>query len=165
MASTGSGLGSGVGDTVTWRVNNRLRYFTYVALTLLTVLTVRIVISYGVLAVIAVLLVVGAASQVWWMVLRPRMTAGPDGVHIVLKRDPVHLPWKEIRGAEAIRDGIKIVASHGREVLSRYPQPERGAAKGTRGADRVASFIAQRAAWERRPTGGPAPRYEPPAAR
>src|SRR5687768_10923615 len=132
MASTASGAG----DTVTWRVTNRLRFFTYVALTLLTVLTARIVVSYGVLALISVLLVIGAASQVWWMVLRPRMTAGPDG--------------------------IKIVASNGREVLSRYPQPERGAAKGASEADKVASFIAQRAAWERRPTGGPAPRYTPP---
>jgi hypothetical protein len=150
---------SEAGDTVTWRVSSRLRYLTYVALTLLTVLTVRIVISYGLIALIAVLLVLGAAGQVWWMVLRPRMTAAPDGVHIVLTREPVHLAWREIRSAEVVRDGVKITASNGREILSRYPQPERGSAKGASEADRVASFIAQRAAWERRPTRTPAPRY------
>jgi len=150
-----------------WQAPRSLRRFSYVALAVVLALALRVLFLYGTLAAIGVVLVLAAASQVWWMVLRPRLAAGPDGVDIVLTREPVHLDWTEIRSVEAGPDGLTITCTGGREVTSRFPQRAKarpGVSVEESEADRVAAFLAQRAAWARRPSGSQPPRYEPRAA-
>lgn len=147
-----------------WQAAKQLRLFSYAAIALVLVLLLRVVISFGYLATIGVVLVLGAVSQVWWMVLRPRLIAGPDGVDIVQTREPVHVDWRDIRRAEASKDGIRIYCSNGREVSARFPQQAKNAVPGEDEADLVAAYLGQRAAWERRPSGDQ-PRYLPPAQR
>ena len=92
------------------------------------------------------------------MLLRPRLTAGPDGVVVVAGRDVVRLPWRDIRRCEPGADGLTIICADGRRVVSRFPQQRQAAASTPTEADRAAAYLAQRAAWERKPKG-PAPRY------
>ena len=150
-------------EVLVWQAARPLRLFSYAAIVVLLLLAIRVVISFGYLATIGVVLVLAATSQVWWMILRPRMVAGPSGVDIVLHREPVHVDWRDIRRAEAGPEGIKIYCANGREVTSRFPTQTKSAGAGQETeADRVAAYLGQRAAWERRPGGGQPPRYVPP---
>src|SRR5258708_31211555 len=108
-------------DVMVWQAARPLRLFSYAGIAVVLALSIRVVISFGYLATIGVLLVLAAASQVWWMILRPRLMAGPEGVDIVSGREPVHVDWRDIRRAEAGNDGIKIYCSSGREGTSRFP--------------------------------------------
>jgi len=108
-----------------------------------------------------VALVLAVVARTWWVLLRPKLTAGPDGVQVVHGRIPVHLPWPEIRRCEPTPEGLKIIAKGGREVLARYPQQRVPAATEPTEADAAAAYLAQRAAWARRPTG-PMPVYVAP---
>jgi hypothetical protein len=139
-------------NVIVWRASEPLRIFSNVAIGVLAILAVIVGVTYGYLATIGILLVAAAAFQVWWAVLRPRLSAGPDGVEVVgTSREPVRLAWRDIRRCEVVADGLKIVGSNGREVVSRFPaRPE---------AESVAAYLGQRAAWTRRPSGAP-PRYE-----
>jgi hypothetical protein len=152
------------GDEVyVWQAPRPLRLFSYIALAVVLLLALRVVVAFGYLAIIGVVLVLGAASQVWWMILRPRLQAGPDGVDVVVRREPDHVDWADIRRVEPGPDGLKIFCTGGREVVSRFPQqtrPKPGEPPESE-ADRVAAFLAQRAAWTRRPGDGPPPRYQP----
>ena len=149
-------------DVIVWQAARGLRLFSYAAIAVVLLLSIRVVISFGYLATIGVVLVLAAASQVWWMILRPRLVAGPMGVDIVQGREPVHVDWRDIRRAEASPDGIKIYCSNGRQVTSRFPQQTKAGVAGQETeADLVASYLGQRAAWERRPSGGQ-PKYQPP---
>jgi hypothetical protein len=151
------------GDQVyVWQAPRPLRRFSYIALAVVLLLALRVVVAFGYLATIGVVLVLAAASQVWWMILRPRLQAGPEGVDVVVRREPDHLDWADIRRVEPGPDGLKIICTGGREVVSRFPQqtkPKPGAPAQESEADRVAAFLAQRAAWARRPGGTPPPRY------
>jgi hypothetical protein len=145
-----------------WQAARSLRLFACVAIAVVLLLSIRVLISFGYLATIGVVLVLAAASQVWWMILRPRLVAGPDGVDIVQTRAPIHVDWRDIRRAEAGPDGIRIYCSNGREVTSRFPhQTKPDVAGQDTEADRVATYLGQRAAWERRPSGD-RPKYQPP---
>jgi hypothetical protein len=156
---------SNADQVMVWQAARSLRLFSYGAIVVVLALAVRVVISFGYLATIGVVLVLAAISQVWWMILRPRMVAGPGGVDIVLHREPVHVDWRDIRGAEAGPEGIKIYCSNGREVTSRFPSKSKSAVAGQETeADRVASYLGQRAAWERRPSGDRPPHYVPPGS-
>ena len=73
----------------------------------------------------------------------------------------MRLPWKEIRRVEPGPDGLTIICAGGREVLSRVPQQRKTAAAEPTEADLTAAYLAQRAAWARKPSG-PAPTYTPP---
>ncbi len=144
-----------------WRADRRYRLAAIVVIVVLLVLSVRVVLAYGYLAFLGVGLVLAGIFQTWWMLLRPRLSAGPDGVEVVSGRGLVRLPWKEIRRCEPGPDGVKIVCAGGREVLSRVPQQRKTAAAEPTEADLTAAYLAQRAAWARKPSG-PAPTYTPP---
>lgn len=147
-------------ETIVWRAEPRSRLIASVVMVVLLVLSVRVLYAWGYLATIGVLLVLGVIAQTWWVLLRPKLTAGPDGVVVVSGRTPEHLAWKDIRRAQPGRTGFTIVTTDGREVVSRFPIKRDGT---DTEADAAAAYLAQRAAWERKPSG-PAPTYtyEPP---
>src|SRR5258705_3455548 len=87
-------------EVLVWQAARPLRLFSYAAIVVVLLLAIRVVISFGYLATIGVVLVLAATSQVWWMILRPRMVAGPSGVDIVLHREPVHVDWRGIPRAQ-----------------------------------------------------------------
>jgi hypothetical protein len=149
-------------ETVTvWRADRKLRWAAGAACVVLLLLSLRVLLAYGVIALLGVGLVLAAVFQTYWMLLRPRLTAGPDGVTVVAGRDVVRLPWAQIRRCEPGTDGLTIICADGRRVLSRFPQQRQAASDSPTEADRAAAYLAQRAAWERKPKGA-APRYEPP---
>jgi len=149
-------------ETVTvWRADRRHRLAAGAVIVVLLLLSVRVLVAYGYLALLGVGLVLAVIVQTWWMLLRPKLSAGPDGVEVVSGRGVVRLPWQEIRRCEPGPDGLKIVCAGGREVLSRVPQQRRAAADEPTEADQTAAYLAQRAAWARKPSG-PVPAYIPP---
>jgi len=133
----------------------------------IAVLVYIVATRYGVTAAIAILFGLGIIFFLWWGVLRPRLTAGPYGAEAALGRTPVTVAWKDIRRAEAGPTGLKITAVGGTEILSSWPQRDRGAKlTDLTEADRVAAYLVQRAEWARRPKG-PRPQFvpAPPPAR
>jgi hypothetical protein len=126
----------------------------------LMMLSVVVLVAYRWYALLGVVLVLAAVARTYWVLLRPSLTAGPDGVRIVWERSPVRLSWREIRRVEPTIEGLKITCSGGREVLARYPCKPVRATEPTE-ADVTATYLAQRAAWDRKPTG-PEPVYTPP---
>ncbi len=88
---------------------------------LLALLAVRVVLAYGWLASIAVVLAVLIAGQLWWQVLRPRLTADADGVEVVSGRRPERVGWADIQRTEVGPKGTLVVARGGREIFSKYP--------------------------------------------
>ncbi len=152
-------------ETVTvWRADRRYRLAAAAVIVVLLLFSARVLVVYGYLALIGVGLVLAVIFQTWWMLLRPRLSAGPDGVEVVSGRSVVRLPWKEIRRCEPGSEGLTIVCAGGREVLSRVPQQRKSAAAEPTEADLTAAYLAQRAAWARKPSG-PAPTYIPPPSK
>jgi hypothetical protein len=148
-------------DAVTvWKADRRYRIAAYVAIAVLLALSARVLIVYGYLALIGVALVFAAIGQTWWRMLRPKLTAGPNGVVVVNGRAPVHLPWQEIRRVEVGPEGLTIICAGGRSVVSRVPRQQSAPSEQRTEADAAAAYLAQRAAWERKPSG-PAPVYQP----
>ena len=149
-------------ETVTvWRADRRYRLAAIAVMALLLLLSARVLVAYGYLALIGVVLILAVIAQTWWTLLRPKMSAGPDGVEVVSGRGVVHLSWKEIRRCEPEPEGLRIVCADGREVTARYPQQSKVASDEPTEADLTAAYLAQRAAWARKPSG-PAPLYAPP---
>lgn len=144
-----------------WQADRRYRIGAYIVIAVLLVLSARVLIAYGYLALIGVALVLAAIGQTWWSLLRPKLTAGPDGVVVVNGRTPLYLPWQEIRRVEAGKEGLTIICAGGRSVVSRFPQQRPAPAQQLTEADAAAAYLAQRAAWERKPSGA-APVYQPP---
>jgi hypothetical protein len=151
----------GVETVTVWRADRKLRWAAGAASVVLLLLSVRVLVAYGLIALLGVGLVLAAVFQTYWMLIRPRLTAGPDGVTVVAGRDVVRLPWAQIRRCEPGTDGLTIICADGRRVLSRFPQQRQAASDSPTEADLTAAYLAQRAAWERKPKGA-APRYEPP---
>jgi hypothetical protein len=150
-------------ETIVWRADPRYRFAATAVIVVLLLLSVRVLVSWGYLALIGVLLVLGVCVQTYWVLLRPRLTAGPDGVVVVAGRTPEQLAWKDIRRAQPGRTGFTIATTDGREVVSRFPVKHAPSDKDTE-ADAVAAYLVARAAWERKPTGdAPTYHYEPPA--
>ena len=151
-------------DATVWRVGRTQRAISYALLILLFLAAAKVAVTYGYLATIGILLLLAAAGQVYWAVLRPRLSAGPGGVEVLLGRQPVHLDWQEIRGCDVGPKGLTILCAGGREVISRYPRP--ATSKAGKGepteAERVATYLAQRAAWARKSGNKPPPRYQQP---
>jgi hypothetical protein len=147
-------------ETIVWRAEARSRLIATVVIVVLLLLSARVLYAWGYLAAIGVLLVLGVIAQTYWVLLRPRLTAGPDGVDVVAGRTPEHLDWTDIRRAQPGRTGFTIVTVDGREVVSRFPIKKTDT---DTEADAAAAYLAQRAAWARKPSG-PAPSYsyEPP---
>jgi hypothetical protein len=156
-----SDAGTTTEATYVWRADRRYRIGAAVAIVVLLALSVRVLTMYGYLAIIGVALVASLAARVWWVLLRPKLTAGPGGVQVVHGLAPVHVPWPEIRRCEPTPEGLKIFTRNGGVVRARYPQQPAGAAGPTE-ADAAAAYLVQRAAWARRPTG-PMPVYVPPS--
>jgi hypothetical protein len=149
-------------ETVTvWRADRRYRLAAIAVIAVLLLLSARVLLTYGYLALVGVALVFAVVVQTWWTLLRPKLSAGPDGVDVVSGRAAVHLAWKEIRRCEPGPTGLKIVCSNGREVIARYPQQRSASSAEPTEADLAAAYLAQRAAWARKPSG-PAPTYVPP---
>jgi hypothetical protein len=153
------------GPTYVWRADGRYRLAGAAVMALLFLLSLRVLMIYGLGAIIGVALVIVLVAWTWWVLLRPRLTASPDGVEVVHGRTPVRLSWPEIRRCEPTTDGLKITVRDGREVVARYPQQRTPAATTVSAepteADATAAYLAQRAAWARKPTG-PMPVYVPP---
>jgi hypothetical protein len=148
-----------------WRATLPLRAAVYVGTVVLAVLAWRLVATFGFTATIAVLFAVGVVASLYWGVVRPKLVAGPDGVRVVLGRQPVTVAWRDIRRCEAGPNGLTIGLSGGKEVTSRWPQRDRGARPGEKtAADLAAAYLVRRAEWARRPKG-PAPVWEPPPPR
>jgi hypothetical protein len=145
-----------------WRAAPALRLAAYAGAVVLAILVWRLVAAYGFTATIAVLFAVGIWFFLYWGVLRPKLVAGPDGVLVVLGRNPVSVAWRDIRRCEAGPTGLTIRVTGGTDVVSRWPQRDRGARPGdTTEADLAAAYLVRRAEWARRPTG-PMPVWEPP---
>jgi hypothetical protein len=153
---------AGVGQVVQWRASRGYRMAGMAACVALAALSALVLWTYGWYAILGVTLVAAVIARTWWVLLRPSTTARPDGVHIVGERAPVHLQWSEIRRVEPTIEGLKITCSGGREVLARYPQQPSRPVSGATEADVTAAYLAQRAAWARKPAG-PEPTYSPPA--
>jgi hypothetical protein len=151
-------------QTIVWQASARARLAAIAVSAVLLVLSARVLYVYGFLALIGVLLVLGVVGQTYWQLLRPRLTAGPDGVVVLSGWAPQTLAWSDIRRVEPRRSGFVIFTTDGREVVSRVPAQNKTAADEPTEADAAAAYLAQRAAWERKPSG-PAPRYEYVAAR
>jgi hypothetical protein len=150
-------------ETIVWRANPRARIAATVVIVVLLLLSARVLYAWGLLAGIGVLLVLGVIAQTYWVLLRPKLVAGPDGVLVLAGRHPEQLAWSDIRRAQPGRTGFTIVTTDGREVVSRFPVKRSPCDTGTE-ADAVADYLAKRAAWARKPSG-PAPTYtyQPPA--
>lgn len=148
--------------TYVWRAARTYRVAAGAACAALLVLSLVVLVAYRWYAVLGVLLVLAAVVRTYWVLLRPSLTAGPDGVRIVWERAPVDLSWAQIRRVEPTIDGLKITCSGGREVHARYPHKPIRATEPTE-ADITAAYLAQRAAWARKPSG-PEPTYTPPPA-
>lgn len=144
-----------------WQADRRYRLGATVVSVILLLLSLRVLLSYGYYAALGVGLVIAAVGATWWNLLRPKLTAGPDGVDVVTGREPVHLDWTQIRRCEPGAAGLKIVCADGRSVLSRFPQQGNTRAKTETEADATAAYLAQRAAWARKPSG-PRPVYVAP---
>jgi hypothetical protein len=160
------GVGAMAAEGVTvWRADARYRLGGWIVVGLLLLLSLLVLARYGWLAIIGVGLVLAACARTWWVLLRPTLTAGPDGVKIISGWAPVHLPWQEIRGCEPAAEGLKITYGKGRVVMARYPQqpPVRPGSAGRTEAEAAAAYLTERAAWARAPKG-PMPTYTPPPA-
>lgn len=144
-----------------WQAPRPMRLAVAGVCVALLLMSAYVLIVYGYLAVIGVGLVVALVTWTWWVVLRPRLSAGPEGVRVVSARTPVQVAWTEIRSCDATPQGLKIMLSGGREVLARYPQQPARPVPGTTEAEATAVYLAQRAAWARKPSGPP-PRYVAP---
>jgi len=145
-----------------WRAAPPIRITVYVGTVVLAVLAWRLVSIFGFTATIAVLFAIGVVASLYWSVLRPKLVAGPDGVLVVLGRQPVNVAWRDIRRCEAGPTGLIIRTTGGTEVTSRWPQRERKARPGeTTAADLAAAYLVRRAEWARKPKG-PVPVWEPP---
>jgi hypothetical protein len=148
--------------TYVWRAPRTYRVVGGVVCAALVGLSLVVLLAYRWYALLGVILVLAAVARTYWVLLRPSLTAGPDGVRIVWGRAPIHLSWTEIRRVEPTIEGLKITCSGGREAYTRYPQkPAR--ATGPTEADLTAAYLAQRAAWARKPAGLE-PTYTPPPA-
>jgi hypothetical protein len=147
--------------TVVWQAPVRLRATAYAGMVVIAVLAWRLVAAFGFTATISALFAVAILGWVYWGVLRPRLTAGPDGVTVVLGRTPTRIAWRDLRRCEAGPSGLTIRVTGGTEVVYRWPQRDRGAAPDTTTeADRFATFLVRRADWARKPSG-PEPVWEP----
>lgn len=155
------GAGGAAEQTYVWRADARYRVAGGAVIAVLALLSAQVLRTYGYLAIIGVLLVLGVIARTWWVLLRPRLTASPEGVEVVHGRAPVSLEWPEIRRCEPTPDGLKIFVKDGGVVVARYPQRPAVAVSESTEADAAAAYLAQRAAWARKPTG-PLPVYVPP---
>src|SRR5262245_8170726 len=160
MARDATG-GVGTGGTYVWRAPRGTRLGVTAVCAVLVLMSALVLVRYGYLALIGVGLVLALVVRTWFLVLRPQLTAAPDGVRIIADRTPVELAWSEIRRVEATGSGLTIVCSGGREVRARYPQQPARPLGVTSEAEATAAYLAQRAAWERKPTG-PVPVYVAP---
>jgi hypothetical protein len=151
------------GQVYVWRATRNYRLIAAGGSTLLALLSILVLLRYHWFAVLGVALVMAAIVRTYWLVVRPSLTAGPGGLDIVWERTPVHLDWTDVRRVDPTIEGLKITLSGGREVTARYPQKPPVATKELTEADLAAAYLAQRAAWARKPTG-PEPTYTPPAA-
>jgi hypothetical protein len=156
-----------VPEVTVWRAAPPARLAAYAGMVVIGLLVYLVWTRYGLTATIAIVFGVAIIFFLWWGVIRPKLIAGPDGVEAVLGRTPVTVAWRDIRRAVAGPTGLKITVVGGTEVLSRWPQRDRGAKlTDVTEADRVAAFLVQRAEWARRPKG-PEPQFvpAPPPAR
>jgi hypothetical protein len=149
--------------TYVWRAARNYRVAGATICAALVVLSLVVLIAYRWYALLGVVLVLAAVVRTYWVLLRPSLTAGPEGVQVVWERTPVRLAWSQIRRVEPTIEGLKITVSGDREVLARYPQQPAGRVSGATEADLTAAYLAQRAAWARKPAG-PEPTYTPPPA-
>jgi hypothetical protein len=148
-----------------WRAGLPLRAAAFGGMVVLAILAWRLVATFGFTATIAVLFAIGVCASVYWGVLRPKLVAGPDGVRVVLARQPVTVAWRDIRRCDAGPNGLTIRVTGGNEVTSRWPQRDRGAKPGeTTAADLAAAYLVRRAEWARKPNG-PVPAWVPPPPR
>src|SRR5690242_7878696 len=137
-----------------WRAAPRLRVAAYAGAVVLAILAWRLAAAFGFAATIAVLFAAGVCFFLYWGVLRPKLTAGPEGIVVVLNRAPVTIAWRDVRRCDAGPTGLVIRVTGGTEVQSRWPQRDRGAKAGeVTEADRVAAYLVRRADWARKPTG------------
>src|SRR5689334_5392211 len=108
-------------DVTVFRAPSGRRVLALVGMAVLAVLTLRVVLWYGWLATIGAVLVALIIGQLWWAVLRPRLTADLDGVEVLSGARPERIAWTDIQRTEVSEKGTLIVVSGGREVVSRFP--------------------------------------------
>jgi hypothetical protein len=149
-------------DATVFRASPGRRAVALVGTLVLALLALRVVLAYGWLATIGVVLVLLVIGQLWWQVLRPRLTADAEGIEIVAGRHSERIAWTDIQRTEVGPRGTLVVVRGGREVRSRYPYGARSTSstEPPTDADRAASFLAARTAWAKR-KDGPPPVYVP----
>jgi hypothetical protein len=132
---------------------------------LLLAFAVPLLITFGWRAAIAAVFAALIIAQLWWSILRPRLTADREGVEVLTGRRPDRVEWADIQRTEVGPRGTLIVVKGGREIVSRYPYGLRSTSSDQppTEADQAAIFLAARSAWGRRKSGPP-PVYEPPPA-
>jgi hypothetical protein len=146
-------------EPTVFRASPGRRAIAVVGMVVLVLLALRVVLAYGWLATIGVVLVVLIIGQLWWLVLRPRLTADEDGVEVVAGGRRERIAWTDIQRTEVSPQGTLLVLRGGREVRSRFPYGVRSTSSPT-DADRAAAFLAARTAWAKR-KDGPPPVYVP----
>ncbi len=144
-----------------WRAPGTMRLLATGGIVALLALVTWVAVTWGYVATIAIVLALAAAFQAYWQVLRPQLSAGPEGIRIISGRQPVSLSWRDIRRCEATARGLTIVTGDGREVVARFPSLTARDHDDDSVAARVATYLTHRASWERRPNG---PRPTAPAA-
>ena len=144
-------------------VNSRIG--AIVGIVVLLLLVTKVVFSAGWYATLGVVLVGGIIFNLWWIILRPRLIAGRDGIDVVSTWRPVRIAWKDVQRCEVGPKGTLIVSRGGQETTSKFPSGDRSTSSTDTPteADRAAVFLAACAAWGRRPSTEPMPVYEPPA--
>ena len=99
--------------TVTvWQAPRNYRFGTIYVSVLLVALSAYLLVMYQYYALLGVALVLGAVGRVWWMVVRPRMVAGPDGVDV----------WASTQYPEGARAIAAEAAGVGVERVRVHPQ-------------------------------------------
>jgi hypothetical protein len=149
-----------VADVTVFRAPRERRAIALVGIVLLVVLAGLVLARWGFSFTIGAILAVLIIGNLWWSVLRPRLTADDDGIEIVQGRQPRRVAWRDIQRTEVSPKGTLIVVRGGEEILSRVPFGVRSTSSGAQTeADRVAIFLAARTTWARRRDGTPPPSF------
>ncbi|GAA1794098.1 hypothetical protein GCM10009682_14900 [Luedemannella flava] len=154
----------GVEETIVWRVQRGMRIFAIGAIVVFALLIMQVAMVWGYYATIGILLVLGVLFQVYWQLLRPKLTATEAGVDVVSDWKPVHLEWADIRRVEIGDKGLTLIRADGSAVHSKVPHaakpnPDKSPTEQALAAD----YLTRRANWARKGTGIK-PTYEAPKA-
>jgi hypothetical protein len=148
-------------DGVTFQAPRNTRIGAVIGIVVLALIVARVVYSAGWYATIGVLLVLGIIFNLWWIILRPKLVVGREGIEVVSGWQPATVAWKDVQRCEVSPKGTLLVLRGGQEVVSKFPAG--GRAKDSdppSEADRAAAYLAACVAWGKRGGSEPMPVYD-----